>query len=230
MHHGLMSFGLAVSLLTCSACGTDDGVAPMNGTAFSDEGKVAGGVKGSSTKTTGLPAAAEHEFAEQALRFPDPGDGPWKKWLVYSESEEGEEKSKIYRIPGDVYSRYYTIDVDMSDGDQYTDIRNDKGKNIGGFGDYANYVGIRKIKKSIIVFFYYSPTNDDLGEYHIVIIEEGRQKGQFRCFVGKRTLEMVAGEHFETRKQLMEARFKYATDVVNLLTSAGPVVDRDRCI
>ena len=224
----LSAIGSAIALLACAGCGskTDTG-------GNSQRANVAPGNKSGATQPAEVEAngrKADTAPAGQALRFPDPGEGPWKKWLTYSESEEGEDKYKFYRIPGDSFSKYYDVEVDMSNGDQNTDILNDKGKPLDAdFYRYADYIGIRKTRSSILVFAYYLPDGEEvIGNYNIARIEGGEVKMHW-CTVSRKTLEQVATERLTVAK-LSAARFENAPAIVDLLTSAEPDLKRDGCI
>ncbi|GAA0335334.1 hypothetical protein GCM10009087_52150 [Sphingomonas oligophenolica] len=176
------------------------------------------------------PSSASVATAEssQTLRFPYSTEDK-KKWVIYSESEEGDGKHKEYKFAGDSYSKYYTVVTDMSDGDQSSWIENDRHNAAGDSGRYADYVGIRKSRDKAFVFFYYLPDDESLGSYDIVRIEGGRALIR-SCTIKQVTLEIAAGKHFKTKKQLIAARFGIAPLALDLLTSAEPDLKRDDCL
>lgn len=224
MRLGSSGVGLAIIIVACAGCSPDttDGAANRSVAAVR-EGKSGPGPARNVARGSGTTA-------EEVLRFPDPGEGPWKKWLTYSESEDGEEKYKSYRIPGDSFSRYYDVEADMSQGDQNTVIRNDKGEYLkANFYRYADYIGIRKTSNNVIVFAYYLPDDEEtIGNYNVARIQGGSVT-MYWCTVSRSTLNQVATEHFSTQARLGTARFEYAPSIIDLLTSAEPDLKRDEC-
>ena len=229
MVRGKIGFCIALTLLFCSACEQrQSGVAAKDEKPLSSsQGRA--GIMGKGSPATGSTARP----GDQILRFPDPGEAGWKKWVTYSESEKGDDKEEVYRIPGDSFSRYYEVVLYSGQGDESSDILDDKNKIIGDLGWYADLVAVRKSSKAITIFAFYFSGNggeadDGLGSYQIGRIEDGRVK-HYHCVVTQETLEHALGRHFGTRKQLVAASKEYAPAVVNLLTSEEPQLERDHC-
>jgi len=221
----------AAFLLACSGCGQKDRAAAVNDT-------VPQGGKPSQTPSAiarpAAPGAQEQAHPRQeVLRFPDPGEPGWKNWIRYSKSEKDGEKEETYRIPGDSGSKYYEVYLYSGQGDESSDILNDKNKYVTGLGWYADLIGIRKTPQAITVFALYFPGGDagageDLDSYEIGRIENGRAR-HYLCTVGRETIERATGRHFPTRKQLAKAAIEDAPKIVDLLTSAEPQLERDHC-
>jgi hypothetical protein len=249
MKRRLNGFGIAL-IMVCVGCGPRQGDGGANvSVPASPNGKEARTEKsaprapGEKAPSSGAvqtgnrsAVASKAEIAAllrsgQALRFPDPGEPHWKKWLTYSESEEGEEKFKTYRIPGDAFSKYYDVEANMAEGDQDTGIRNDKGAYLDtSFYRYADYIGIRKTLNDIFIYAYFLPDDDNqIGNYDIAHIKNGKLE-MVSCDVSLDTLKKVANVDLRNKKILDDARFRYATDVLDLFTSLEPDFTRETCI
>ena len=223
---------MAACALACSAIGQGAAAIAVNAGSQS-KGMHPSQARAAVARPASPAARKRARPPAQVLRYPDPGEPGWRNWVTYSKSEKNGEKEETYRIPGDAGSKYYEVYLYSGQGDESSDILNDKNNYVTGLGWYADLIGIRKTPQAITVFAFYFPGNDagageDLGSYEIGRIVQGRAE-HYLCTVEQETVERATRRHFGTHKQLVAAAMEDAPLIVDYLTSMEPQLERDHC-
>lgn len=223
--------GLAFMVLICPACGGRNSAA-ANGADRAGGEKPSASASLQSAKAIDqsptLPAIGPATPVAEVLRYPDPGEGPWKQWVTETTSSHGEEEETRYRVPGDGVSKYYVINAFIDHDAGSTEVLDDKNEVVAEFYLFSDIIGIRKSSRRIDIFALHWSEADGLATYEVLRIENGRELSYY-CSLDWSTLAPAVGGYFKTVQQRVGAVGESSHAILNLLTSTEPNLQRDHC-